>query len=151
MADSRWTCEAVNVLKELIEKRHSASVIADELTSRLEIEFSRNMVAGKIHRLEMGKKQVPIVSRKSGPPKVNSPKLSPPHNVFKLHDDGPVESLKLDITQLDSTGTRNMCRFPHRDEKGKTTYCGLPTGGSNSWCPYHHELATQPVRARISW
>ncbi len=148
---SIWTDEVINILKNLIEDRYSAAVIADELTTKLKMKFTRNMISGKINRLKMGKRKTPVVAHKSGVPRKSPvPAPRPMHVLYDVPDFiEKTPSRMLHIDQLDSASIRNLCRFPDRNEHGETIYCGLPTGGQGSWCAYHRQIAIQPVRVRI--
>jgi len=54
---------------------------------------------------------------------------------------------KLDNADEKPGGRGRMCRYPERLGRNMTFYCGLPTGGTSSWCPYHRSIATHPPRS----
>jgi hypothetical protein len=168
-----WSNEMVEDLKEWA-KTKSASIISAELTEKYSLPIGRNSVIGKIFRLKLGAKPIPVVSlqqrRENQHTKNNGSGRYINSNSFggfrnsnvlpfrRIHpgiDINKTPPLMICIDELDEGnsapgGRCKMCRYPDKNAKGVTVYCGLPTGGYSSWCSYHRDITTVEPRARLT-
>ena len=143
-----WTEEREKKLKELWEKGHTASQIAEMLGNT-----TRNAVIGKAHRLKLAARassKYSTISKKQ-PEAVNSQNRQDKNTSRKSR----FKSLLLDKNfepenpkKLEELGDKN-CRWPigHPDEEG-FYFCGRSPIEGFSYCKLHVLYAFQPKNSK---
>lgn len=159
-----WTDERVDLLKKLWMDGLSASQIAAELGG-----VTRNAVIGKVHRLGLsGRAKTPSSSSAARPKRNNRSNgfaarparngqrvLSGPHLPVAAQGNGSGSihqevleaptALKLELTQL----SEQTCKWPIGDPATENFFfCGHGIKDGSPYCPYHSQLAYQPVTDR---
>jgi len=160
-----WTDEKVALLRKRWSGGYSCSQIAKELGKG----FTRSSVIGKVHRLDIERKQKPrgtdaaltktivSASRKSGDSvdvaREGKTGLHIHANVVaKRIEHDPLAKLNGDqkpkitcITDL----KENTCRWPIGDpQKEGFGYCGELPAQNQPYCPHHHSIAHESLSTR---
>lgn len=135
-----WTIERIKELQELKALGWSAGMVAERL------ETTRNAVIGKIHRMKLEVRRVPIVSR---------PAFRPNNCGRKYNRKPPTPVVQL-VLDLPTTGIPFMhlasfhCRWvlDGRGEDGLATFCGNQKHNGQSFCLFHYRrtIYRPPVR-----
>ena len=102
----------------------------------LELNVSRNAIAGKAHRLGLPKRNSPI--SKLGEPRINQSKAVPEENKKEL----PLKLLLRDVEW-----SRNACCWPLGDPKlPGFKFCGITIIPGRPYCEEHSVLAYTNTR-----
>jgi GcrA cell cycle regulator len=166
-----WSDDRVAELTRLWTEGFSQSIIAEKLG------ITRNMVCGKIYRLDLPPPLVPktslervrrsssgerkMVRRQPKAPKrvvtnyesVRAVRANGNSNAMRL-----IKSITTDLAPLRCAEVEprhvslvdlgaNDCRYPYGD--GKVTFCGHLKLSGSSYCPEHHSLCTEAPRVPI--
>ena len=143
-----WTPEKEKKLKELWNKGHSGSQIANLLGDNT----TRNAVIGKAHRLNLPARSVSTRST----PKASSEKNNiPEHKTPKLGRKAKFKALLLDKnfeaenpTTLEDLKDEN-CRWPLGEKMDPAIlFCGRESIGKFPYCRLHLLYAFQPKNAK---
>lgn len=162
----RWPQEDSARLEELWAVGLTASQAALKLSRELGEPITRNMVIGKVHRLELPpREKLPYAKgRYTRTPEQNahrrevhaakrlmnghSPSLAPINGkarhmkprLWKARHASPVAYAGEPITVLQFTSRR--CKYAVTETK-PFLFCGAPSDGP--WCPHHHSIVYRPI------
>jgi len=148
---SGWTERRVGRLKLLHKEGFSTTVIAKKLGP----DFTKGMVAGKIHRLGLTAKpavkkarailKLPPLGRPGAlKPKPAQPSTAPaPIIVPRAVPSTPI--LPVGVPTPDGIRLYDLCarhcRWPLGDDRPAKFFCGAPIVPSKSWCENHYRMA----------
>ncbi len=131
-----WGMEEKQLLRRLWDEGHTAGQIAKLIGK----DVTRNAVIGAAHRLNLPKRDKPILN-KSKKFKKQTTELD------KVENTNNEEPNSLNKTMLDIKN--NECRYPHGDPKQSNFgLCGHPVKSGSSYCKFHHKLC-KPHKATI--
>jgi GcrA cell cycle regulator len=148
-----WTDERVELLKKLWAQGATCSHIAARLGGNL----SRNAVIGKVHRLGLAGRVVPVRShseRIGGSPKIRKVRVKPAPAVSQksILAELPVEPLQKEDTRPDVLVALHdlephHCRWVYGDPKqGDHGFCGSEKVIGLPYCTAHARRAFRPVQ-----
>ena len=126
-----WPPEAKTKLVELWALGLSASMIADELNIKFDMQLTRNAVIGQSHRLKLPPHRV--LEKKEKPPRQLL--LIQRHKTVAVIVPPQIKRRVLSVFELNKDG----CRWPLNDG-APWQFCGAPLA-KGSYCSKHGELA----------
>lgn len=156
-----WPLARASTLKALYAAGITAKVIAERLSLAEKATITRNMVCGKINRLNLTARkptEADIQARKDRLRIKNNERQRkkrgsityylkgqshPPRaEKMRMSDAPALPPLNLTLADLSTRDGRPVeCRWITNDDMALATYCGRVVHGESSWCPHHHGLA----------
>lgn len=156
--ESRWTESAVALLKKLHHDGFSASQIAGQLG----VDFTRNAVIGKIHRLGLNvnihltaEEIAERFARRAQAAALRQTRRLRSPNLPKPRSQTLREMLGVPSTDCLEKNSKNIpflelqphhCRFAYGT--GPYLFCGNDKTEGSSYCAGHHVLCWTPARVR---
>jgi hypothetical protein len=136
---SRWTREAETVLREYKSRGVSATLIALRIQRDFGIEFSRNAIIGKVHRLGLSSPKTDVrmpVGENRKHPRAPNPRRFRRFQIVDSADDlrpwaGP---LNIPFLELGPDQCREIVGV------GVALCCGQPQTAASSYCSHHHAI-----------
>lgn len=144
---TKWTAEIEDLLRKRWGEGYSASKIAMEIKATFKVEFTRNAIVGKSHRMKLGasanntktKRPVGMKRLRRGQQTRGRAPLKPPASPLAaiptapLPEPAPAPDRASWVKFDDLTG----CRWIYGDPQGDHGYCGCKTIPGKSWCEAH--------------
>jgi hypothetical protein len=138
-----WTEEADAELRRLLPKRHTASMIAGELSTAFAVHLSRCAILGRAHRKGFIKPEIsvaPLKSNASAAPKVKRRIGIQP--TIRERISFPVAAPKPFIDDLAPTRrfmkrSSFQCAWIPSKSDHNAMCCGRPVVAGYSWCAFH--------------
>lgn len=147
--DTRWTPTAIDMLHAGAADGLSVSQLARRLSEHFGIDFSRNSVMGKVHRLglPLARSQGRPLQDNPAPKAVRAkririaarPRPSAPEPLPPIDEPAPLGDV--------DTG----CRWLHGDDARARNFCGAEKREGSSYCEHHgrrYYRGVSPSRGR---
>lgn len=143
-----WTAEIDDFFETLLgqEENLTFKQIAQLMTERFDLPFTKNGCVGRAHRARMPPRAPHRVARKprkakviTMPVRVDAP--IPPKEALRLTADRALTIYQLQYGD---------CRYPGNEERPPYSYCGRATRDGASYCPDHHRVVYQTPSKRWS-
>ncbi len=139
----------------VVARAGSAAEIAKLMSEKFEINFTRNMICGKLKRMNLTTADPNNRVGRDTKPKRHKPakrlaspaKPATPKPIFRCDETGHrmADVVPLNLTLLEFG--QNMCRWPYGN--GPFVFCGHRTPDEASYCCAHQALATRPNTCRL--
>lgn len=146
MPTPKWPDEDVSKLKALWAKGLSAHQAAQ----RFDGKYTRSGIIGKVHRLDLEKRDTNGRPRTHTKPRIARPLHIPGPSLKKdaATDIGHITNEPNPIGPLRDFPAAGACRFPSAGEVFKC--CGHPCKADSPYCEHHHARAHQPQTGKSS-